>query len=801
MDIGTKLAQLEKRLEVMERSSRLSHASLDDTALQVYDGGGGLRAVVGQQGDGTTAVTVVNGPPPPQPSPPIAASVLGGVTVSWDGRFDGGAVIPMDWARIEVHASTTSGFAPDASTLQSTIETAQGATVVVPTDDPVYVLLLARNTSGAASTPTAQAGPLGPTPVVASGLLDGIVTTVKLADDAVTAAKVAVGAIDEDALAAAAVTAGKIGADAVTAAAIATGAVGATEISDGAITTPKLTAGAVTANELTAGAVTAGKIAAGAVTAGKIDAAAVTAGNIAASAVQAGNLAAGSVQAGNIAADSVQAGNIAASAVTARELNALAVTAGKIDANAVTAGTIAAGAVNATSLTVGLAQSVAQKLTDAMAEPSVWSQVSGTGTTTWLTGVTDAAAGATVMQANGYVTMERTINIPYDPDALYKITVRVRVLTAPTSGGAIALGLTGIAADGATRVNTAGANSTSLQYFVAASGVTVAAGAAWTTYTGYIQGTAASGTGTACADPKAPGKAQSAVRYVRPIVRLLLNSTDGVAQVDQVTSETVPTGVVNSVNISNGAVTADALNATAITGKTITGGTVTGATVQTGTTGQRIALESSTGEVRLYRADGSVATALTPVGPRNAPGLVANSSSGSYVQLAEGELAFGGGANMFTQTGVSAFVGTAPQMVIASGQRVFSDSGVRLLMGASSPTARPQIQFLGDGGKLLTSNFDGDLNVGNIFSAGSIAYGTITITTSAANTPTSGLVSGLSVKGSTFRAYLTASSGVPGTQMLGVTATNVTSSGMTVWITRTNTSSQNTAIFWQIVGV
>lgn len=201
MDIGAQLARLDTRLKKAERSSRLSSASLDGTALEARDDSGGLRAIVGQQADGTSGIQVVNGPPPPAPSAPIVASVLGGVTVSWDGAFTGGAVIPLDWSRIEVHASATTGFTPIAATLKSTIETAQGATVVVVADTPVYVRLLARNTSGAASPSSSEAGPFGPTPVVADGIVDGIVTEAKLADEAVTAAKVRLGAIGADQLA------------------------------------------------------------------------------------------------------------------------------------------------------------------------------------------------------------------------------------------------------------------------------------------------------------------------------------------------------------------------------------------------------------------------------------------------------------------------------------------------------------------------------------------------------------------------------------------------------------------------
>ncbi|MEW2068645.1 hypothetical protein [Streptomyces sp. NPDC007346] len=251
---------MEKQIAELQRAARLSSASLDDTALLVRDESGSLRGIVGQQGDGTTAVTIVNGPPPPQPSAPIVVSVLGGVAASWDGSFTDGQVLPLDWSRTEVHASPDSSFAPASDTLQSTIETAQGATVVVPADGPVYVRLVARSTSGTASAPSLQAGPYGPMPVVAAELLDGIVTTVKLAEDAVTAAKLAAGAVGATALADGAVLAAKL-ADA---------AVAVGKIASGAVTEPAIAANAVTAGKIDAGAVTAREIAAGAVTTEKL---------------------------------------------------------------------------------------------------------------------------------------------------------------------------------------------------------------------------------------------------------------------------------------------------------------------------------------------------------------------------------------------------------------------------------------------------------------------------------------------------------------------------------------------------
>ncbi|MGO1025568.1 hypothetical protein ACTOXX_33895 [Streptomyces rubiginosohelvolus] len=214
-DIGRILADHERRLGKVEAQSRLKSAALDDTALVVRDGTGSLRGIVGQQGDGTTAVTIVNGAPPPAPATPTAAPALGGVSAGWDGTFADGAVIPLDWARVEVHASPVDGFTPDTESLVATIETAQGGIVYVPATAPQYVRLVARNTSGTASPATAQVGPYAPKPVAGeigigeiteTLIADGSITTPKVFANAVTTAKLAAGSVDATALKADAIT-------------------------------------------------------------------------------------------------------------------------------------------------------------------------------------------------------------------------------------------------------------------------------------------------------------------------------------------------------------------------------------------------------------------------------------------------------------------------------------------------------------------------------------------------------------------------------------------------------------------
>ncbi|MER8003016.1 hypothetical protein [Streptomyces sp. NPDC095613] len=217
--LAEEVARLRREVAQIKKGQRLAHgASIEDAAIEVRDGTGGLRAIVGQQGDGTTAVNIVNGGPPPAPSAPAAGTALGGIVAGWDGMFADGAVIPLDWARVEVHAAPAPDFTPSPDTLQATIETAQGGIVYVSATGPLYVRLLARNTSGTASAPTEASGPYAPRPVAGdigigeiteTLIADGAITTPKVYANAITTGKLAAGSVDATALKADAIT-GKV---------------------------------------------------------------------------------------------------------------------------------------------------------------------------------------------------------------------------------------------------------------------------------------------------------------------------------------------------------------------------------------------------------------------------------------------------------------------------------------------------------------------------------------------------------------------------------------------------------------
>ncbi|MEU6475341.1 hypothetical protein ABZ858_00350 [Streptomyces sp. NPDC047017] len=200
-NLATRLAAVERRLASTARTAQLAYSSIEDGAINVFDEDGSLRAVIGQQPDGTTGVNVVNGPPPPIPGQPTALPVLGGVAATWDGTFTEAVAAPLDFARVEVHAAGVDGFTPSVATLRGTLESPRGGTLTIPTSQPLYVRVVVRNTSGVASAPSGQIGPVSPAPVVAQEVLDGIVGETALAEAAVSRAKLQVGAVGHNQLA------------------------------------------------------------------------------------------------------------------------------------------------------------------------------------------------------------------------------------------------------------------------------------------------------------------------------------------------------------------------------------------------------------------------------------------------------------------------------------------------------------------------------------------------------------------------------------------------------------------------
>lgn len=169
---------------------QLAYSSIEDGAIQSVEDGS-LKAIIGKQYDGTQAITIVNGPIPPEPTAPTGTAGIEGATFRWDGTFVDGAIVPMDFSRVELHVSTDPGLTGLlAGTLRATFETPRGGEVwigLAPVDQ--YARLVTRTLTGQASaasdvftiTPIAlldsvptgsdgDAPALSPTPVVTGGI-------------------------------------------------------------------------------------------------------------------------------------------------------------------------------------------------------------------------------------------------------------------------------------------------------------------------------------------------------------------------------------------------------------------------------------------------------------------------------------------------------------------------------------------------------------------------------------------------------------------------------------------------------
>lgn len=191
-NFAEELARLRNEIRNLKRGQRYAHGgSIEDAALEVRDGTGTVRAVIGMQPDGTVGLIARNGPAPGAPTAPVVTSTIGGLRVVWDGTLADGTDLPADFDHVAVHISTTPGFTPSAATYVGTITKAGegGMLPVLPLPYvPHYVRLISVNTSGIAGSPSAETAAT-PLQVEGPDLKAGSVTAAAIQAGAVTAEK------------------------------------------------------------------------------------------------------------------------------------------------------------------------------------------------------------------------------------------------------------------------------------------------------------------------------------------------------------------------------------------------------------------------------------------------------------------------------------------------------------------------------------------------------------------------------------------------------------------------------------
>jgi hypothetical protein len=159
--LSNQLIRMQARIDRLERGQRtaqLDLSTIENGALAITDGTGTVRSVVGLQADGSFGHGSFSAPAPVSPSAPQVAPVINGLLIAWDGALSDGSAPLADLAGAQVHCSPSEGFIPSAATLQGVLPGAGlfGVTGLAP-GTLYHVALVAFNTSGSLSAPSAQA--------------------------------------------------------------------------------------------------------------------------------------------------------------------------------------------------------------------------------------------------------------------------------------------------------------------------------------------------------------------------------------------------------------------------------------------------------------------------------------------------------------------------------------------------------------------------------------------------------------------------------------------------------------------
>lgn len=216
----------------------------------------------------------------------------------------------------------------------------------------------------------------------------------------------------------------------------------------------------------------------------------------------------------------------------------------------------------------------------------------------------------------------------------------------------------------------------------------------------------------------------------------------------------------------------------------ITGSTITGSLIQTADSGAAIVLnQDNNNALEIYDDDDNVVV-LIGSGP---PAQII-----SYTR--------GGGTLSTRIEGGRIYLGNADEMTGDPGTITAETGGTVHIEGHTDTgaLAAPRMRFL-PGSSVGTLEVSAAVGTAGITATGplaasNIASGHVTITPSAANTPTSMVVSGLHLVGGSPRAVATATTTVPGSAVTGVGISPISSTSLTVWLTRNSTAA--TGVDW-----
>lgn len=155
--LAKRIWALERKVHVLSTQPQLGTSGFSGTIIE-YDENGNIVSQVGLQDDGTHGAVTLDGPTPPTPSAPILTPIERGLLVEWDGTFTNALVAPLDFSRVSVYVSETSGFTPTTAEMRASVESPQGGgSLVLPLDIvPQYVRFICWSTPGKPSAVSEQ---------------------------------------------------------------------------------------------------------------------------------------------------------------------------------------------------------------------------------------------------------------------------------------------------------------------------------------------------------------------------------------------------------------------------------------------------------------------------------------------------------------------------------------------------------------------------------------------------------------------------------------------------------------------
>jgi hypothetical protein len=166
---------------------------------------------------------------------------------------------------------------------------------------------------------------------------------------------------------------------------------------------------------------------------------------------------------------------------------------------------------------------------------------SGTPTITY---PANGESGGRVLSVQGQGWFGSKGNIPYDPEALYMMTIKARQSVAGTAGAneSFYAGVECFAADGTTNISTSGANTpTASQHYFCRSNFDLGAGASigdWQIFRGYLSGLDASPGPMPAPDPSSPceayGSGGTVTKFIRPMFIANLTGGTGTVEIDYI---------------------------------------------------------------------------------------------------------------------------------------------------------------------------------------------------------------------------------------------------------------------------